>query len=205
MLNHSVEVFKEITDYLTKQNIPCCANDPSGIVTFFASTTDMTKRYHYRVNISEDFFWMQATAPIEIPQTDKIQVPLLNFCNYVNHVELSGGFLVLDRDAGKLRCHMVVPFADNHCGRVDRILPVPANMLDYYGGAIQRLITGANSVEREVKSWKRIYQHRNITPLVSSPLFPESNYRFSTRRGFVDQKILEEAVLRIFGSEDRET
>lgn len=203
MVNHSAEVFNEITDYLTRQNIPHRAYDPGGIVTFSASITDITKLYHYRVNISDHFFRMEVTSPIEIPQTDKIQVQLLKFCNYVNLVDLSGEFLVLDRDAGKLRCHMAVPFAYNRCGRVDRLLPVPANTLDYYSGAIQRLITGATSVEREVKDWKNIYQYRNISPLVSSSPFREANYRFSTRRGFVDRKIPEEAALRIFGAEER--
>lgn len=205
MLNHSVEVFKEITDYLTWQHIPYRAYNPGGIVTFSASTTDSENLYDYRVNISKNDFLVEVTAPIQVPQAEKIHVRLLKFCNYVNRMDRSGGFLALDRDTGELHCHMTVPFSYDRCGRVDELLPVPANMLDYYSGTIQRLIMGETSVEREFKNRKRIYQYRNISPLVSSPLFPESNCRFSTSRGFVDQKILTEAALRIFGSEDRET
>ena len=190
MLNHSVEVFKEITDYLTWQHIPYRAYNPGGIVTFSASTTDSENLYDYRVNISKNDFWVEVTAPIKVPQAEKIQVRLLKFCNYVNRIDRSGGFLVLDRDAGKLLCHMTVPFAYDRCGRIDQLLPVPASMLNHYCGAIRRIIMGTTSVEMEVKDWKNIHRYQDISPLVSSSSL-EPMYRFSTRHGFMDPEITE--------------
>lgn len=190
MLNHSVEVFKAITDYLTWQHIPYRAYNPGGIVIFSASTTDSENLYDYRVNISKNDFWVEATAPIKVPQTEKIQMRLLKFCNYVNRIDRSGGFLVLDWDAGKLLYHMTVPFAYDHCGRVDELLPVPASMLNRYCGAIRRLIQGTTSVEREVKDWKNLHRYWDISPLVSSASL-KSAYRLSTRHGFMDPETTE--------------
>lgn len=187
MLNHSVEVFKEITDYLTWQHIPYRAYNPGGIVTFSASTTDSENLYDYRVNISKNDFLVEVTAPIKVPHAEKIHVRLLKFCNYVNRIDRSGGFLALDRGTGELHCHMTVPFSYDRCGRVDELLPVPASMLNRYCGAIRRLIQGTTSVEREVKNWKNLHRYRDISPLVSSASL-KSAYRLSTRHGFMDPK-----------------
>ena len=120
MLNHSVEVFKEITDYLTWQHIPYRAYNPGGIVTFSASTTDSENLYDYRVNISKNDFWVEVTTPIKVPQAEKIsdasareplpETGLKRGCVQLLKIEKCGDkyyfdFSLLDRWISKVTIH----------------------------------------------------------------------------------------------------
>ena len=53
MLNHSVDIFEEIVDYLSLQNIPCHTYDRVGIITFSAATA-----------YSETFLWGLDTSSV---------------------------------------------------------------------------------------------------------------------------------------------
>lgn len=168
MLNCSSEILKEITDYLASRHILYRAYAPVGIVTFSAGTLNTENLYDYRVNIGKTDFRVETAAPIKIPDHEKIYVRLLKFCNSVNLADRSGGYLVLNRAAGTLCCHMTVPFSSDSCGRIDRLLPIPACMLNRCSGAVRQLILGTSSVEREVSSLKNACIYRDIFPLVSS-------------------------------------
>ena len=168
MFRHSANVLKEVTDYLTWNRILYHASSVWAIVNFFAATPNSDHIYAYRVNVSATDFWVEATAPFRVPQSEKIQVRLLKFCNYVNRFDRSGGYLTLDRETGVLRCQMTVPFSHDRCGRMEELRPVPAGMLNRYHDAMERLIQGTSSVEAEVKEWKNQFQYRSSSSLVSS-------------------------------------
>ena len=167
MLNYSCAIVREITDFLTWQHIPYNLHLPEGMITFSASTTNNEALYEYRLNISDKEILVEATSPLKVPLSEKIQIRLLKFFNDINRKERSGGYFVLNRDTGALLCQMTIPFSYDRCGRMDDLLPIPANTLNRYWDAIQKLIQGKTSVETEVKSWKNAYQYRDISPLVS--------------------------------------
>ena len=84
MLRYSQDVFLEITNYLSWQHIPFDAKSKVGIITFSAETPGSDILYKHYVNLSEDAVHLEVSSPLEVPQTEKIQLRLLKFCNEVN-------------------------------------------------------------------------------------------------------------------------
>lgn len=176
MFRYSEEVFREIIDYLSWQNIPFRAGSRVGTIAFSAGSAGGDGVYKHFVNISENAIFLEAVSPVKIPQGEKIWLRLLKFCNEVNRADRMGGVLVLDPDSGKLLCRMTIPFSHHRCGRVDQLLPVPAGMLNYYGGAVQRLIQGTSSVAGEKQKWKGYPQFWDVSPLISPETHDDGKY-----------------------------
>lgn len=166
MIRYSEGVLREIVAYLSWQRIPYLVHRNRGIVTFSARVKGGGELYKYYARISQNEICLEVAASVEVPRAEKIRLRLLKFCNEVNREDRSGGVLVLDPERGELLCRMTVPFALDSCGAVDRILPVPAGMLQFYDGAIRRLIQGTSSVAREKKELMGYPRSWKLSPLV---------------------------------------
>lgn len=155
MLRYTPEICFEIINYLTDHKIPYRVYENVGLITFRAISKGGLDKYQYRVNISQNSFWIEVSAPVVVPQKEKVMDRMERFCCRANLRDNTGGFLVLNEDREKLMYRLRVPcFADPE-EVIRTTLPVPAQMLDHYKEQIALLVQGKRSVNEAMKHLDR--------------------------------------------------
>ncbi len=164
MLNYPYNIESQITRYLSWNRIPYHSLDKVGIITFSATVGSKSERYEFYVNISNNSFFITVTSPIKVPQNEKVVVRLAKFCCQANQADNSGGFLLLDYQKGLLLYRMRIACSGESSFLIEKRLPHPARMLDYYSQVFPPLIQGKCTILEAMEQLEQV-RYSNRAPL----------------------------------------